>query len=89
MYNLNQFSNNGVSWPFNINDLAGKNLESEYFDFQSKALSIIKKNITLKPNLLSKFFDSLCFNEEILINVKKIIGMTFIFGLQQYFKTTN
>ncbi len=74
MYNLNQFSNNGVSWPFNINDLAGKNLESEYFDFQSKALSIMKKNITLKPNLLSKFFDSLCFNEEILINVKKIIG---------------
>ena len=54
MYNLNQFSNNGVSWPFNINDLAGKNLESEYFDFQSKALSIMKKNITLKPNL-SKF----------------------------------
>ena len=44
MYNLNQFSDNGVSWPFSINDLTGKNLE--YFTFQNKAQSIMKKNIT-------------------------------------------
>ena len=55
MYNLNQFSNNGVSWPFNINDLAGKNLESEYFDFQSKALSIMKK-YHFKTKFIIKIF---------------------------------
>ena len=74
MYDLNQFSDNGVSWPFNINDLTGKNLLDEYFNFQAKAQSIMKKNITLKPNLLSKFFDNLCFKEEILHNVRKLIG---------------
>ena len=74
MYDLNKFSENGVSWPFNINDLRDENLENEYFNFQAKAQSIMKKNITLKPNLLSRFFDNLCFNEEILHNVKKLIG---------------
>lgn len=74
MYNINQFSDNGVSWPFNINDLRGKNLKDEYFNFQAKAQKIMKKNISLKPNLLSKFFDNLCFKEEILYNVKKLIG---------------
>ena len=55
MYNLNQFSDNGVSWPFSINDLTGKNLEKEYFTFQNKAQSIMKKNITLNQIYYQNF----------------------------------
>lgn len=36
MYNLNQFSDNGVNWPFNINGLRGEDLKDEYFSFQAK-----------------------------------------------------
>ena len=73
-YSLNKFNENGVSWPFTINNLSGQNLEKKYLNFQEKAKSTFKKDISLKPNLISKFFDSLCFEEEILTNVKKIIG---------------
>ena len=73
-FSLDKFNENGVSWPFTINNLSGQDLEKKYFKFQEKAKSVFKKDISLKPNLISKFFDSLCFEEEILTNVKKIIG---------------
>ena len=74
MYPLNKFSENGVSWPFSISGLNNQNLEKKYFEFKEKANLKMKRDITLKPNLISKFFDSLCFDNGILENVKKIIG---------------
>jgi len=74
-YSLNKFKKTGISWPFSLGkDLIVKNLEQEYFNFQKKANVLMDKNITLKPNLISKFFDSLCFDSGIIENVKNIIG---------------
>ena len=76
MYKLENFTNNGVAYPFDLidNNLNKENLLNEYLNFQKQANIYLKRKITLKPNLLSKFFDRLCFNEEIINNVKKIIG---------------
>lgn len=73
-YNLNSFKENGISFPFEVSNLINSNTESKYFDFQDKAEKVFGRQITLKPNLISKFFDSICFNEEIINNIKKLIG---------------
>jgi non-heme Fe2+,alpha-ketoglutarate-dependent halogenase len=73
-YNLKNFKENGISFPFAVSNLINSNTETKYFDFQNTAEKIFGRQITLKPNLISKFFDSICFNEEIINNVKKIIG---------------
>ena len=60
------------------NNLNKENLLNEYLNFQKQANIYLKRKITLKPNLLSKFFDRLCFNEEIINNVKKNNRSRFI-----------
>ena len=76
MYRLEEFSKNGVAWPFQIQggSYSAHNFENQYHDFQDKAQKILEKKITLKPNLLSKFFDSFLDHPSILPKVKKIIG---------------
>ncbi len=76
MYRLEEFNKNGVAWPFQIQDesYSTLNFENQYHDFQNKAQKIFEKRITLKPNLLSKFFDSFLDHPSILPKVKKIIG---------------
>ena len=56
MYNLNQFSDNGVSWPFSINDLTGKNLEKEYFTFPKQSTVNYEKKYYLKTKSTIKIF---------------------------------
>lgn len=76
MYSLEEFNKNGVAWPFQVEediDLVN-NFEKKYHDFQNNAQNIIGRQITLKPNLLSKFFDSFLDHPLILPKVKKIIG---------------
>jgi len=76
MYSLEKFDQNGVAWPFQVqedSDLAN-GFEKEFHDFQNKAQNIIGKKITLKPNLLSTFFDNFLDHPLILPKVKKIIG---------------
>ena len=72
-FNLANFTKNGVCWPFKIkNNLL--DFQNEYFDFQKNAKLKLGHPISIKPNLLSTFFDQLCFDENVLSVVKKIIG---------------
>lgn len=75
-YSLESFEKNGVAFPFNLNEdlLKSTDILNLYNDFQSKAQSKFGKRITLKPNLLSLFFDKLCFNSDIIKKVKSLIG---------------
>ena len=76
MYSLEDFNKNGVAWPFQVqeNSVLANNFEKEYHVFQNKAQNILGRKITLKPNLLSKFFDSFLDHPLILPKVQKIIG---------------
>ncbi len=75
-YDLESFGKNGVAFPFDLKEdfLQNENLLSEYINFQENAERIFGKRITLKPNLLSLFFDKLCFNSDIIDKVKSLIG---------------
>ena len=63
-YGLENFKKNGVAFPFDLKEqtLATKNLESEYNNFQLEAQKKLGRRITLKPNLLSLFFDTLFYS---------------------------
>lgn len=69
------FSKTGIVWPLKTSSVVNReNLEREYFNFQSTANKIFKKNISLKPHILSKFFFQLACDENVMTNVKEIIG---------------
>tara|TARA_A100001011_G_C14141751_1_gene769993 strand:+ start:158 stop:994 length:837 start_codon:yes stop_codon:yes gene_type:complete len=76
MYNIDNFENNGVAWPFLIEDSEFKTseFENEYHKFQKLAVEKIGSKVTLKPNLLSKFFDNFLDHPSILPQVKRLIG---------------
>ena len=75
MYNLENFINTGVCWPKKISqNLDKNNLEEEFFKFQKLSEQVMGKNITLKPNLISTFFDKIAFDKNILNAVEKLIG---------------
>ena len=73
MLKIENFNENGACWPFKIKQNLG-DLEKEYFKFQTTAKEKLGNPISLKPNLLSSFFDKLCFDENVLSKVKQIIG---------------
>ncbi len=74
-YELSEFEKNGVSWPLSINQNFNLGeLEKKYFLFQEQAVKIFGKKQSLKPYLLSTFFDKISHQDEILKNVKSIIG---------------
>ena len=73
MLKIENFNENGACWPFKIKQNLG-DLEKEYFKFQTTAKEKLGHPISLKPNLLSSFFDKLCFDENVLSKVKQIIG---------------
>ncbi len=69
------FSKTGIIWPLKISSAVNTiNLEKKYFQFQSTANKIFGKKIALKPHILSKFFFQLACDENVVANVKKIIG---------------
>lgn len=72
-YPLKKFRDNGMAWPFKLTNKLD-NLENEYFKFQKKAKKKLGHPVTLKPNLLSTFFDKLATDKSIIEKVKKIIG---------------
>tara|TARA_B100001996_G_C18665715_1_gene594791 strand:+ start:1151 stop:1990 length:840 start_codon:yes stop_codon:yes gene_type:complete len=77
MFTTNNFEKTGVAWPYKLRlleEIDPERLSEEYFSLQKKADEIFKKKISLKPNLLSTFFDKIVFDENILEQVKKIIG---------------
>ena len=74
-FTASNFNNTGICWPLKLKfDHNSSNFEKEYFNFQKKAELNFKKNITLKPNLVSTFFDKIAFDENIIKEVKKLIG---------------
>ena len=74
-YKLADFHNQGVAWPFSLkNNLISVELEKNYFLFQEMAIKYLGKKQSLKPHLLSTFFDQISHDEDILKNVKKVIG---------------
>jgi hypothetical protein len=70
---IKNFQTNGMAWPFELSKKYD-DLENQYFEFQKNANQILGHQVTLKPNLLSTFFDKLAMDESIIENVKKIIG---------------
>ncbi len=77
MYSVEKFKHTGVAWPFKSSiaeHLYDGQLEKEYFLLQEKAKKKLNTKISLKPNLLSTFFDSIVFDKSIITEVKKIIG---------------
>ena len=74
-YSISNFNKTGVAWPIALNNKYKENyLEQKYFDFQKMATACLGKNVSIKPNLLSTFFDNLAFSEDIIKNVKELIG---------------
>ena len=72
-YPLKNFQSNGMAWPFELSKKY-ENLEDEYFSFQKISQEKLGHPVTLKPNLLSTFFDKLATDESIINKVKEIIG---------------
>ena len=75
MLSIDDYEENGVAWPFKLStDFKNFDLEKEYFKFQEQAIKKFGKKVSVKPNLLSSFFDRLAFDGEILEKVKSVIG---------------
>lgn len=76
--NLDNFKENNFIWPLHLSieneGLDPSKFSDQYFNFQEEAKKKLGYEVSLKPNLLSKFFDKLCFNKNIINNVKKLIG---------------
>ena len=72
-YRIESFQHNGMAFPFDLNEELS-DPETQYFEFQEKALKLLGNPVTLKPNLLSKFFYKLSMDSSIIKEVKKIIG---------------
>ena len=71
-FNIDNFDKNGACWPFKIKQI--ETSRKRVFSFQSLAKKNIGNPISLKPNLLSTFFDKLCFDENVIAKVREIIG---------------
>ena len=72
-YPLKNYHTNGMAWPFELSKKY-ENLEKEYFSFQKTSQEKLGHLVTLKPNLLSTYFDKLATDESIINKVKEIIG---------------
>ena len=74
-YPLSDFNKTGVAWPLELSAKFEESyLEKKYFEFQQNAFKHFGKKISIKPNLLSKFFDTIAFSDDIINNVKNLIG---------------
>ena len=68
-----KFCLNGVAWPFKIkmiDKIQSNKLSGSILDYRTKAKISFNNKISLKPNLLSTFFDELAFDENILRSKK-------------------
>jgi non-haem Fe2+, alpha-ketoglutarate-dependent halogenase len=75
MYSINNFSKNGIAFPLKLkNQFSDQELADSYINFQKKCAEKLGHSVSLKPNILSTFFDKLAFDENILNEVRKLIG---------------
>ena len=74
-YDIERFNENGFAYPFKLSQkFDKKQLKDEYYNFQDKCKHVLNYSVSLKPNLLSTFFDKLAFDQNVIEAVKKIIG---------------
>jgi len=74
-FGLANYSENGVAYPFELESSYSKEMMlDEYFKFKEKAQKTFGSVISLKPHLLSTFFDKMAKDEAIIKAVKKAIG---------------
>jgi len=75
MYNLNKFDDNGVCWPLKLyNQYNSGELEKEFDKFKKLSIKNFGSVKSLKPHLLSTFFDDLANDKNIIAAVKQVIG---------------
>ena len=59
-FDIENFSKNGIAYPFEIENMySSERFVSEYFKFNEKSQKIFGSKISLKPHLLSTFFDKM------------------------------
>ena len=74
-FSIKNFKKNGFAYPFKLKKkLQPGELEKEYHSFQNDCKNKLNYSVSLKPNLLSTFFNDLVFDENIISAVKEIIG---------------
>ena len=75
MHNLDKFDDNGVSWPLKLyNQYNLGELEKQFDKFKKLSIKNFGSIVSLKPHLLSTFFDDLANDKNILASVKQVIG---------------
>ena len=75
LYGIDNFDKNGFAYPFKLSKkYSDKQLKEEYYNFQNQCKEHLNYPVSLKPNLLSTFFDELAFDKNVIDEVKKIIG---------------
>ena len=75
LFSTENFAENGIAYPLKLKtNFIEQELENEYFKFQSESKKYLGQSVSLKPNLLSTFFDKLAFDDNIISEIKKIIG---------------
>lgn len=74
-YDVKSFDKYGFAYPFKVSSLFNaETFKDEYYKFQNQCKEKLNHKVSLKPNLLSTFFDKLAFDENVINEVKKIIG---------------
>ncbi len=86
-FTLDKFKKNGMAFPFNLSTKY-INLEEKYFEFQKNCEEKLGHAVTLKPNLLSKFFYKLSTDDAIISRVKQIIGNDIYIWSSAFFPKT-
>ena len=83
---LEKYQENGLTYPFKLNSqFSQEKLLSEYFDFQKKSEEVFKKKLSVKPNLLSVFFDKLATDDSIISKVKKNYWGRYLYMVFRFF----
>lgn len=73
--NLKNFEKNGVAYPFELKKkFNSEKLLDEYLKYKKKSEEVFGAMCSLKPHLLSPFFNNIAHDESIIDNVKEIIG---------------
>lgn len=74
-FTLENFNKNGVAYPFELSKKFEKNkLLQEYLNYKKMSEKFFGTMHSLKPHLLSTFFNNIAKDDSIVNKIKKIIG---------------
>ncbi len=87
MYNLNKFADNGVCWPLKLyNQYNVGELEKQFDKFKELSIKNFGSVVSLKPHLLSTFFDDLANDKNIIASVKQVLGENIYIWSSAFFE---